>query len=97
MVESPELEIKFQSVLKEIPIQEPQNNRITVGPLTSYLGQLIPDGVQVRIKFNGKETLLRTKAGIVTYRFDKALLSQNIYKIQVASLGITTVKYIQLH
>jgi hypothetical protein len=97
MVESPELEIKFQSVLKEIPIQEPQNNQITVGPLTSYLGQLIPDGVQVRIKFNGKETLLRTKAGIVTYRFDTALLSQNIYKIQVASLGITTVKYIQLH
>jgi hypothetical protein len=96
MVESPELKIKFQSVLKEIPIQETKNGQITIGPLTSYLGQLIPDGIPVTIIFNGKKTMLRTKEGIVTYRCDTTLLSQDVYKIQVASLGITTVKYIQL-
>lgn len=96
MVESPELRIKFQSVLKQIPIQEPKNGRITIGPLTSYLGQLIPDGIPVTIELNKRKTILRTKEGIVTYICNKALISQIIYEIHVESMGFSTVKYIQL-
>lgn len=96
MVESPKIEIKFKSILKEITIQKQQGNTITVGPLTSYLGQTVPDGIEVSLKLNGKEIILKTKNGIVSHTYDTKTILPGNYELKVESLGITASKSIDL-
>lgn len=96
MVESPEIEIKFQSILKEITIQPQESNTIIIGPLTSYLGQVVPDGIQVSLKLNDKEIILKTKKGIVSHTYDSKTILPGTYELKVASLGVTALKSIDL-
>ncbi|WP_405369513.1 hypothetical protein [Nonlabens sp. Asnod2-A12] len=96
MVESPEIDINFKSILKEIIIQKQERNTIIIGPLTSYLGQTVPDGIQVSLKLDGKEIILRTKKGIVSHTYDTKTILPGNYELKVESLGITALKSIDL-
>lgn len=96
MVESPEIDINFKSILKEIIIQKQERNTIIIGPLTSYLGQTVPDGIQVSLKLDGKEIILRTKNGIVSHTYDTKTILPGNYELKVESLGITALKSIDL-
>ncbi|PQJ17571.1 hypothetical protein BST94_11000 [Nonlabens xylanidelens] len=96
MVESPEIDINFKSILKEIIIQKQERNTITIGPLTSYLGQTVPDGIQVSLKLDGKEIILRTKKGIVSHTYNTKNILPGNYELKVKSLGITALKSIDL-
>ncbi|WP_339687637.1 hypothetical protein [uncultured Nonlabens sp.] len=96
MVESPELNINFQSIIDQIPFTYTENNRITIGPLTSYLGQLVPDGIPISIKLNAKEIILKTKNGIATHSYDTKMIAPGTYNLEIKTLGVTTVKPIIL-
>ncbi|WP_303686150.1 hypothetical protein [Nonlabens dokdonensis] len=96
MVESPELNITFKSIIDEIPFSFSENKIVTIGPLTSYLGQLVPDGIPVQLKIDGSEIILKTHNGISTYTFDTKIIEPNTYDIQIKTLGITTTKSIEL-
>jgi hypothetical protein len=96
MVESPELEIRFKSIIDEIPYSFSENKTVTIGPLTSYLGQLVPDGIPVQLKIDGSEIILKTHNGIATYTFDTKIIEPNTYDIQIKTLGLTTTKSIEL-
>jgi len=60
MAQSDLLTLEFKPILLEFNVQFSENNKIiTVGPLTSFLGQLIPDGVEVTLtqnELNNKQT-----------------------------------------
>ena len=96
MVESPELNITFKSIIDKIPFSFSENKTVTIGPLTSYLGQLVPDGIPVQLKIDGSEIILKTHNGIATYTFDTKIIEPNTYDIQIKTLGITTTKSIEL-
>lgn len=96
MVESPELTIKFKPIIDKIPFSFTENSTVMIGPLTSYLGQLVPDGIPVELKIDGKEILLKTKNGIATYTFDTKITLPNTYELEINALGITTTKSIKL-
>ena len=96
MIESPELNIKFKSIIDEIPVAFSENKTVTIGPLTSYLGQLVPDGIPVALKIDGNDIILKTKNGIATYSFDTKIIEPNTYNVQIKTLGITTRKSIEL-
>ena len=96
MVESPELNITFKSIIDEIPFSFSENKTVTIGPLTSYLGQLVPDGIPVQLKIDGSEIILKTHNGIATYTFDTKIIEPNTYDIQIKTLGLTTTKFIEL-
>ena len=96
MVESPELNITFKSIIDEIPFSFSENKIVTIGPLTSYLGQLVPDGIPVQLKIDGSEIILKTHNGIATYTFDTKIIEPNTYDIQIKTLGLTTTKSIKL-
>ena len=96
MVESPELNITFESIIDEIHFSFSENKTVTIGPLTSYLGQLVPDGIPVQLKIDGSEIILKTHNGIATYTFDTKIIEPNTYDIQIKTLGLTTTKFIEL-
>jgi len=90
------LNIKFKSIIDEIPVAFSENKTVTIGPLTSYLGQLVPDGIPVALKIDGNDIILKTKNGIATYSFDTKIIEPNTYNVQIKTLGITTRKSIEL-
>lgn len=96
MVESPELDIKFQSIIDQIPVSIDQNNTITIGPLTSYLGQIIPDGIPVTLKFKDQEITVRTKNGMARHIFDQQFNESGNYEVMITTLGTSIVKRIEL-
>lgn len=96
MVESAELEIRFKSIIDEIPFSFTENSTVMIGPLTSYLEQLVPDGIPVLLKIDGNDIFLKTKDGMATHTFDTKIMEPNSYDIQIKTLGLTTNKPIEL-
>ncbi|PRP66229.1 hypothetical protein [Nonlabens agnitus] len=87
IAESPDLIVTFKSIIDDIPVEMQNNDTIVVGPLTSYLGQIIPDGIQVTIDFQGETQILFTEKGMATITFESAI-NENA-EMTIATLGLT--------
>ncbi len=88
IAESPDLEVTFKSVIEEIPVRLQKDKTLIVGPLTSYLGQIIPDGVQVTIDIEGKNHVLLTENGIVKLPPIQDGIDLNS-TVTISALGVT--------
>jgi len=92
IVESPSIDITFKSILNEIMIGFSEDQRaITVGPLTSYLGQRIPDGIQVQLFISESDTPMEmaTVDGFARFTLPEALYPAGDYTVEIQTLGIT--------
>ncbi|SCX99352.1 hypothetical protein SAMN05192588_0624 [Nonlabens sp. Hel1_33_55] len=87
IAESPDLQVTFNSIIDDIPVELRNKKTIVVGPLTSHLGQIIPDGIQVRIELTGKTHILFTEKGIATFVLDDAVDGNE--NITITTLGLT--------
>jgi hypothetical protein len=87
IAESPELKVTFNSIIDTIPIQVRNGTTIVVGPLTSYLGQIIPDGIQVTIGLQGKTQILFTENGMATFILEDA--NDTDTNVTITTLGLT--------
>lgn len=90
IAQSPVVDLDFKSILTEIPVRI-ENRTVIVGALTSYLGQIIPDGIQVSIEVDQQDFILFTQDGRVTMTLDPANFPKSDYFIKVKTLGLTTV------
>ncbi len=87
--------IKYTQVITDFGIQFSKNNRtITVGPLTSFMNQMIPDGLLVRLTIlNGKKKIgiitKTSKDGYVKFKLAAGIYKKNIYNFQIRTAGIT--------
>lgn len=91
LANSQEITIAFTSILKEYDLQFSENNRtITVGPLKSYLGQLIPDGAVVTLFINGKQeiNLAYSKDGFASFTISEDFYTDGTYDFSITALGI---------
>ena len=62
VVQSPPIEIRFESTITKFQIAlSPKSDSVIVGPILSYMGQLIPDGTRV-------EWCIKDKATIILYQ-----------------------------
>ena len=87
IAESPELNVTYKSVIDSIPVRLQKEKTLIVGPLTSYLGQIIPDGVQVSIEIDGIKHNLLTESGMVKIVHEGKLdLDETI---NITALGVT--------
>ncbi|WP_417886533.1 hypothetical protein [Zunongwangia sp.] len=92
--ESDEISLQFRSVLKNFNINFSENNRIIqVGPLHSFMNQLIPDGAQVTLMVYHENELVDTKHetsndGLVTFRLQESFYPEKSYHFIVKALGI---------
>jgi len=71
-----------------------KNNRdITVGPLQSFMGQMIPDGLQVKLLVYKDNSLLNTVVktsynGFVNFNLKPDLLKDDTYTIKIKTAGL---------
>lgn len=103
IAESNTLTFDFDPVLKDFEVDfSSDNRRITVGPLTSFMEQLIPNGALVKLEVykEGKEleTKMKTSSdGKVVYILEAGFFPSGSYDIVITSLGVEkTVKNVNL-
>ena len=93
LAESNVLEISFRQALKDFEIDFYNKNRsIKVGPLQSFMQQLIPDGAVVKLYIYHQNTLVEVKQetsnnGFVTFKLPKSFYPENTYSFNIEALG----------
>ncbi|MBF4984566.1 Ig-like domain-containing protein, partial [Nonlabens mediterrranea] len=94
MASSNTINLEFQQVFDDYEIQLLEGNRsIIVGPLKSFMGQIIPDGVTVELKIVGQaieETYLKQSYnGKVRFELNPDLIPKGNYDLNFTAGGIT--------
>ncbi len=96
IAQSEEFTITFLSVLQEIPTTLSEDGReITIGPLTSYLGQIIQDGIDVKLYIEESQEPITqlSENGIVSFSFPKEQFPEGPLQLGIETLGLTkTIK-----
>ncbi|WBL24916.1 hypothetical protein [Zunongwangia sp. HGR-M22] len=93
LAESNEIEISFRQALKDFEVEFSNGNRtIKVGPLQSFMQQLIPDGAVVKLHVFHQNKLVEVKQetsneGFVTFRLTKSFYPENSYSFKIEALG----------
>ncbi|WP_430411071.1 hypothetical protein [Kordia sp.] len=97
--ESNTILLTYKKVIEDFTITFSKNNRnIEVGPLKSFMNQLIPDGLQVKliVSQNGKmiKTYLKeSRDGFVNFELNPNIFSNGNYDLEILTAGITkTIK-----
>ena len=70
------------------------NRKLTVGPLHSFMGQLVPDGIKVVVKIFHKDKLINTlqedsSKGMVNFYLPSDFYKEKNYRFEIQTLGIT--------
>jgi len=93
--ESGIITINYTQVITDFDILFSKDNRtITVGPLTSFMNQMIPDGLQVVLTIRKGNTKIgvitkTSKDGFVKFNLKKGLYKKDTYSFQIRAAGIT--------
>jgi hypothetical protein len=93
--ESNNLEITYKKVIEKFDVVFSDNNRIlTIGPLKSFMNQMIPDGFQVKLSLYKKGELLnnifeKSKDGYVVYNLNPNIYKNGNYVLKITTAGIT--------
>ena len=103
MAESEVITLNYNQVIKDFEVKFLENNReIIVGPLQSFMKQMIPDGLDVKLLIYKNNTLFETESktsseGFVNFNLKTDAYNNGIYTIVVKTAGIDkTFNNIQL-
>ncbi len=94
MAESPMISLAYKQVISNIDVSFSENNRfISVGPLQSFMKQMIPDGLQVNVlvRKNGNHIKTLSKSayeGYATFELKTDIFPQGTYEISIIAAGI---------
>ena len=94
MAESNSIELSFLAAVKDFDIHFSDNNReIKVGPITSFMGQLIPDGAIITLSLYRDGQLIDrffkyTFNGETDFEFLEDFYADGIYQIKLQGLGV---------
>ncbi len=94
IAESDPIEVVFSSFLKDIPVTSSENgSKIVVGPITSYLGQIIQDGIEVRLSTDPieYEASRLSENGMVYFTIPQETFTNMHGQIQVETLGVSKI------
>jgi len=93
LAESNIIEISFRQALKDFEVEFSNGNRrVKVGPLQSFMQQLIPDGAVVKLHIYHQNKLVEVKQetsndGYVTFQLTKSFYPENTYSFKIEALG----------
>lgn len=97
IAESNVLKITYKKVIDTFNVNFSENNRvITVGPLKSFMNQLIPDGLQVKLSIYKEDTLVNeifktSTDGIVVFTLNKYTYPNDAYDLKIITAGISKI------
>ncbi|WP_298884120.1 hypothetical protein [uncultured Polaribacter sp.] len=92
--ESNTITIKYKKVIEDFNVVFKDNNRtITVGPLESFMGQIIPDGLYVKLSLYKNKKLINalfkeSNNGFATFYLDPNIYENDVYNFVIESAGI---------
>ncbi|MFK7060708.1 hypothetical protein V3Q90_11345 [Flavobacterium oreochromis] len=94
MAESNVININYKEITAEIPYSFIRNRYLQVGPIKSYMHQLIPDGITVTVKVYRKNKLVaeiieNTFKGISNFNFQEEEFRPDAYSFEISVLGKT--------
>ncbi len=93
--ESSTLTINYKKVINSFKVKFSKNNRkITVGPLVSFMKQMIPDGLKVQLDVYQNKQLINTqieksKDGFVFFKLNPTIYPNNTYQFIITAAGVT--------
>ena len=94
IAESNEININYKQVIEDFNVAFSENNRvITVGPLQSFMQQMIPDGLHVKLKIYKGNSLIETYTktsfnGFVNFNLKPAIFKKGNYNISIETAGL---------
>ncbi|WP_299384552.1 hypothetical protein [uncultured Lacinutrix sp.] len=94
MAESDTITLSYQSVIEDFDVAFANKNReILVGPLQSFMEQMIPDGLHVKLLIYKDNVLIATIIktsfnGYVTFNLKPAVYQNDTYSFSVETAGI---------
>jgi hypothetical protein len=89
------IQIRYNALLNHFPYTFSEKNRmITVGPLKSFMQQIVPDGIKVELKIFHQNKLIETKIaestkGIASFYLSPPFYKEKEYQFKIATLGVT--------
>jgi hypothetical protein len=95
MAESNTLGIKYEKVVKSFEVIFMKNNRkIRIGPVKSFMNQLIPDGLQIKLLIYKNKKLLTeiiksTRDGVVFFELNSSIYKNGDYDLEVSTAKIS--------
>ncbi len=94
MAESNTITLNYKAVIKDFNIALSENNRsVTVGPLQSFMKQLIPDGLEVTLSVYKNNVLIKrfkkpSTNGIATFNLNGQFLKADTYQLKIEAAGL---------
>ncbi|MBE7660283.1 hypothetical protein F7646_06780 [Tenacibaculum finnmarkense genomovar finnmarkense] len=93
--ESDILKISYQKIIEKFDVKFSDNNRtVKVGPLNSFMNQMIPDGLKVKLAIYKNEKLLndiikKSKDGFVYFKLNSNIYKNGNYTIKITAASVT--------
>jgi hypothetical protein len=94
MAESNEISLYYKKVIKNFEVVFSEDNRkITVGPLKSFMNQMIPDGMEISLSIYENDKKMKTLyknsyEGFATFKLNTNDFPKNTYRFKVKVAGI---------
>lgn len=94
MAESNTMSLNYQSVINDFDVAFSNKNRdVLVGPLQSFMKQMIPDGLHVKLLVYKNDNLIDTITktsfnGYVTFQLKPAVYKNGTYNFRIETAGI---------
>lgn len=95
IAESNSLTINYKPIISTFNYSFSNKNRtLTVGPITSFMNQLVPDGIKVIVKILYKDKLVATlqedtSKGLAIFELSEDFYKEKNYRFEITTLGIT--------
>ncbi|MBE7640597.1 hypothetical protein GUB10_09665 [Salegentibacter sp. BLCTC] len=96
MAKSNEVVVDYEPVIEDFNVElDLENNFIKVGPLTSFLGQYIPDGTEVVLKILDSNNEIHSrhretsKAGFAIFKPGRGINYADSFTFKIETLGVT--------
>jgi len=95
MAESDSISLNYKQVIEDFDVAfSNQNRSITVGPLQSFMQQMIPDGLHVKLHIYKNEKRINTITktsfnGYVNFKLKPAIYNNGNYNFSIETAGIS--------
>lgn len=94
MAESNTISVNYKQILKDFKVDFSNDNRlITIGPLQSFMQQMVPDGLIVSLFVYKENVLINSEIktsynGFVNFNLNTAAYKKDTYTLKIVSAGL---------
>ncbi len=94
MAESNTINLTYKQAVKDFDVAFSDKNRtIKIGPLRSFMQQIVPDGLNVKLLGYKNDTLITTETktsynGFVTFKLNTAVYPKENYDLKIMTAGL---------